>query len=118
MFSREKKYRLYLFQVTPTIFTQLYTIHGVHRKNVFPLVFSILPNKQQRTYERLIDELRRLCPAWSPKYIMMDFEKAAINAFQNAFTTPTSTLTISCCFFHLQKSILRKVQVNIGFEKY
>lgn len=98
--------------MTPSIFTQLYTIHGVYRGAVFPLVFALLSDKQQQTYENLIEELRRLRPTWRPKSVMVDFEKAAINAFHNAFDTPTNRFSISGCFFHLQKSILRKVQVS------
>jgi hypothetical protein len=48
---------------------------------------------------------------------MLDFEKAAINAFQETFTTTTNTVKISGCFFHLQKSILRKVQVSNNLRK-
>ncbi|CAF4495412.1 unnamed protein product, partial [Rotaria magnacalcarata] len=99
------------FKVTPAIFTQLYTIHGVYRNCVFPLVFALLSDKQQQTYQRLINELRRLCPSWNPKSVMIDFEKGAINAFQGTFTT----LSISGCFFHLQKSIQRKLQ-NLGLK--
>lgn len=102
----------FLIKVTPSIFTQLYTIHGVYRGSAFPLVFALLSDRQQQTYEKLIDELRRLRPTWCPKSVMVDFEKAAINAFQKAFDTPTNQLSISGCFFHLQKSILRKVQVS------
>jgi hypothetical protein len=98
--------------VTPTIFTQLYTIHGVYRDAVFPLVFTLLSDKQQATYEKLINQLRHLRPTWNPKSVMVDFEKAAINAFQKVFNTATSQISVSGCFFHLQESILRKVQLR------
>ena len=103
------------FKVTPTIFTQLYTIHGVYRNGVFPLVFALLSDKQQQTYQKLINELRRLCPSWSPKSVMVNFEKAAINAFEATFNSTTNPISISGCFFHLQKSILRKVQ-DLGWK--
>jgi hypothetical protein len=48
----------------------------------------------------------------TPKSVMVDFEKAAINAFEGTFNTTTNPTTISGCFFHLQKSIQRKVQVS------
>jgi hypothetical protein len=98
--------------VTPSIFAQLYTLHGVYRNAVFPLVFTLLPDKQQATYEKLINQLLVLRPTWNPKSVMADFEKAAINSFQKVFNTPTTQITVSGCFFHLQKSILRKVQVR------
>jgi hypothetical protein len=68
-----------------------------------------LADKQQETYQRLINELCHLCPSWNPKLIMVDFEKAAINAFQETFSTTANLLKISGYFFHLQKSIRRKV---------
>jgi hypothetical protein len=84
----------------------------VYRNAVTPVVFALLPNKTEQTYRRLIDKLLELCPSWHPKYIMMDFEKAAINAFAGKFTTTPNPLVMSGCFFHLQNSIQRKVQVS------
>ncbi|CAF1542048.1 unnamed protein product [Adineta ricciae] len=76
-------------------------------------IFALLTDKRQLTYERLIDELCRLCPSWNPTSVMVDFEKAAINAFQKRFGTTTNPLPISACFFHLQKSIQRKLQLQL-----
>ncbi|CAF4637691.1 unnamed protein product, partial [Didymodactylos carnosus] len=98
--------------VTPTIFYQLYTMHVAYRNTVIPVVFALLPNKNQQTYRRLINELTELCPLWNPKSIMMDFERAAINVSGGSFTTTTNASTMSGCFFHLQNNIQRKVQVS------
>ncbi|CAF1003542.1 unnamed protein product [Rotaria sordida] len=46
---------------------------------------------------------------------MVDFENAAINAFQSSFGTTNSPVGMSACFFHLQKSILRKLQ-DLGLK--
>ncbi|CAF4820499.1 unnamed protein product, partial [Rotaria sp. Silwood2] len=75
------------FKVTPTIFYQLYVMYVVYRHAVIPIIFAFLPNKTQQTYQRLINELLGLCPAWKPKFIMMDFDKAAANAFRDSFST-------------------------------
>jgi hypothetical protein len=101
-----------LFQVAQTIVTQLYTVHGVYWDAVFSLVFTLLSDKQQVTYEKLMNQLSLLRPTWNPKPVMFDFEKAAINVFQKVFDTPTSQIAVSGCFFHLQKTILRKVQLR------
>jgi len=79
--------------------------------NVFPIVFAVLADKQQQTYQRLINEFKNLCPSWNPKLILVALEKGAINAFQSSFGTTTSPVAMSACFFHLQKSILSKLQV-------
>jgi hypothetical protein len=97
-----------LFQVTLTIFNQLYTVHGVYQSAVFSLVFTLLSDKQQATYETLINQLRILRPTWIPKSVMVDFEKAAINAFQKVFEMPTSQIAVYGFFFHLRKSIQKE----------
>ncbi|CAF1550208.1 unnamed protein product [Rotaria sordida] len=81
----------------------------------FKALFAVLADKQQQTYQRLINELKNLCPSWNPKLIMVDFEKAEINAFQSSFGTATNSVGMSACFFHLQKSILSKLQ-DLGLK--
>ena len=76
-------------------------MHVVYRGVVIPVVFALLPNKKQQTYHRLIDKLFEICPSWNPKFIMMDFERSAINEFGGKFTTTTTT--ISGCFFSFSK---------------
>ncbi|CAF3234446.1 unnamed protein product [Rotaria socialis] len=105
------------FKVTPLIFAQLYTTHGVYRNDVFPLIFALLPDEQQQSYKRLIKELCHLCPAWFPKSSMVDFEKWAISAFEEEINTITNSVKISGCFFDLQRSILGKVQVSNAFTQ-
>ncbi|CAF2251330.1 unnamed protein product [Rotaria magnacalcarata] len=53
------------FKITPLIFAQLYTTHGVYRNDLFPLIFALLRDKQQQSYKRSIKELCHLCPAWN-----------------------------------------------------
>ncbi|CAF5174778.1 unnamed protein product, partial [Rotaria magnacalcarata] len=103
------------FKATPSIFYQLYAMHVVYRNAVLPVIFALIPNKTEQTYRRLIEKVSELCPLWNPKYIMMDFEKASINAFADKFTTTTNPSLMSGCFFHLQNSIQRKVQ-ELGFK--
>lgn len=38
------------FSCAPSIFTQLYTIHGIQCSNVLPSVYALLPNKKKKTY--------------------------------------------------------------------
>jgi hypothetical protein len=38
-----------LIQMAPAIFNQLYTLHGIHRVAVLPLLFTLLSDKQQVT---------------------------------------------------------------------
>jgi hypothetical protein len=87
-------------------------MHIVYRNAVIPVVFALLPNKNQPTYRPLIGKLTELCSLWHPISIMIDFEIAAINEFGDKFTTTTDPATMSGCFFHLQNSVQRKLQVS------
>ncbi|CAF3709620.1 unnamed protein product, partial [Rotaria socialis] len=99
------------FNATPSIFYQLYAMHVVYRNAVLPVVFALLPNKTQQTHRRLIDKLSEICPLWSPKFIMMDFELASINEFGDKFVTTTNPSIISGCFF-----IYKIVFNDLGFK--
>ncbi|CAF4063073.1 unnamed protein product [Rotaria sp. Silwood1] len=100
------------FKVVPEIFYQLFVIHANYREHVLPVSFILLPGKSSQIYQKMINEIIALVPGWSPRRIMMDFEKALINVFSGAF--PTAEL--SGCFFHLSQSVQRYLQDN-GFKK-
>ena len=50
-------YAVGTFSVCPKIFFQLYAIHGRRDGTTFPCVFSLLPNKNENTYNRLFEQL-------------------------------------------------------------
>jgi hypothetical protein len=94
------------FKVVPGIFFQLYSIHFSFGAGINPAaVYCLLTEKTSDTYTRMLRELKILIPAAAPRKIMVDFERAAMNAFELAF--PGSTIT--GCYFHLCQSLLRKV---------
>ncbi|CAJ0959347.1 unnamed protein product [Ranitomeya imitator] len=90
---------------------QLYTIHVVHSGLVVPLVYTLLTDKSRSTYQRLLQELEKLQPGLQPDNLMLDFELAAIQAFESEFPNLVKT----GCFFHLSQSVWRKVQ-NEGLK--
>ena len=96
------------FKVVPEIFYQLFIIHAVYRRHVVPVVYALLRRKNVETYQRLVDEVIKIAPNWSPASITMDFEQASINTFQQKF----QSVALSGCYFHLQQSIHRKLQVR------
>lgn len=98
-------------------FTQLYTIHAdigstVESTNIVPILYSLLPNKSERTYTRLFSLLKEKLPSWNPTYFKIDFEISAINAFRSVF--PRSQL--KGCNFHFNQCLWRKVQ-SLGLAK-
>nr|CAD7441392.1 unnamed protein product [Timema bartmani] len=68
------------FKTVPPVFGQLYTIHEFEANNSIPLVYTILADKRQRTYSRLLRKVNELEPASSPRTFMTDFEMSMINA--------------------------------------
>ena len=75
-------------------------------------IYALLPNKSEKTYHNLTQALQQLITNANPERIMMDFEKAAVNAFSTTF--PAAKFT--GCYFHLCQSVLRKIN-KIGLKK-
>lgn len=73
---------------------------------IIPLIYALLPNKTKCTYKRLIVELKKLQPNIKPSSIMMDFEVALHNAFEELF----ENVRIRGCFFHFCQCVWRKIQ--------
>ena len=95
------------FDTAPPLFTQIYSIHGTHLGRTHPLVFALLPNKRQATYESMFTELKNISPRnLNPTSVLTDFEMAAIQATRSAFPTSHN----SARFFHLSQNIYRKIQ--------
>ena len=93
------------FSVVPNLFTQLYTIHAEMDSIIFPCIYALLPNKTEAIYDKLFKKLLEIEPLLNPLTIMVDFEKAAINALEENFIS-----VITGCFFHLSQNIFRRVQ--------
>jgi hypothetical protein len=100
------------FKISPEIFYQVYTIHAQIQSSIVPTIFALLPNKQERTYDRMWHELKELEPSLEPTVLMTDFEMAAINSAKTAFPD----IQTKGCYFHLGQSLWRKVQ-DLGLRE-
>ena len=75
------------FKVVPNLFYQLYTILGVRRPHdsnrepAVPVLWILMASKQECAYVHAFQKIADMLPDWSPHNIMLDFEKAAMNAF-------------------------------------
>lgn len=94
------------FKVSPTIFTQVFTIHALINNSAYPLIYVLLPAKTEHGYERVMRKIVELHPGLTPSSIMVDFEKAILNSCETVF--PGARLV--GCFFHLGQCLWRKVQ--------
>ena len=93
------------FQVSPNLWTQLFTIHLVIQERSFPRVFALLPNKRESTYLKLFKAIRELRQNAQPESCIIDFEIAV----HNAFTIVFETAEVSGCLFHFGQSCWRKI---------
>lgn len=94
------------FKVAPKLFFQVFTIHSLVEHKALPMVYALMTDKTEASYNRLFDGLKNLQPALNPKSIMSDFEKASQNAVGQAFPAAE----IVGCLFHLGQNLWRKVQ--------
>lgn len=94
------------FKIVPELFFQLYSIHAEFEGLVIPCVYALLSNKEETTYDAVFRKLLEFEPALNPLSIMVDFEKAAINALENNFIS-----VISGCFF---SSLAKYLSTNSG----
>ena len=76
----------------------------------FPLVYALLTSKESEQYTTVLNAVKNSSEKYrivcSSNKILTDFELAIINATSSMY----SDSPIKCCFFHLCKSIYRKVQ--------
>ena len=95
------------FKVAPQQFYQLYTIHAEKDGYVFPCVYSLVTKKDELTYMKIMRKLVELEPELDSSYIMVDFEKAAINAFEDQFLA-----VLTSCFFSFFSKCVQKNSIN------
>ena len=75
-----------------------------------PMLWCLMPNKAEETYLRLfnlIQDLLNQANLALNACIMVDFERASRNAFQQVFCVQ---IRIQCCHFHFSQCIWRAVQ--------
>ena len=88
----------------------MYTVHAEYHNHSFPLLYGLLPDKQQVTYERflrlIIEAVGEHNVNFRPEEVKVDFEMAAIQAVH---TTLPGT-TVKGCLFHYGQCINWAVQ--------
>lgn len=100
------------FKTVPTMFFQLYTIHGVVHGYSFPLIYCISTRKTESFYTQVLQQLRthatELNYDLNPQFILSDFEIAFMNAARTIF--PNSS--IKGCLFHFTQAIYKQAIVK------
>ena len=96
------------FQTVPSLFYQLYTIHGEIEDAYFPLVFGLLPQKTEGIYVKMFEKIREFLNVPKVQRIITDFELAVINACSLLFPSGLS----HGCYFHYRQCVRRHLQTN------
>jgi hypothetical protein len=93
------------FSLAPAIFSQVYVIMAEREGFVLPVLYALLPNKQEETYKRMLQAIKEMWPELNPVSVSMDFEQAAIGAFRSTF----SEVHLHGCLFHLTRNMRNKL---------
>lgn len=105
------------FSYCTKFFKQLFSLHGLINERYIPLVFCLLKDKSEKTYEFCLSKIQELCCQFhlnlSPKEIVIDFEKSIHNAVRNVW----KNVIITGCRFHLTQSWYRKIQ-KLGLTQH
>ncbi|KAL0861403.1 hypothetical protein ABMA27_008947 [Loxostege sticticalis] len=96
------------FKSCPKGFHQLYTIHGYDDKThiITPIFYALLPNKKTVTYKLLLKLIKKQISDFQPAKITLDFEVAAINAFQQTFPE----IIFKGCYYHFNRCLWKKAK--------
>ena len=112
------------FKVSPTIFTQVFTVLGAIEQEgrtadqavlALPFIFALLSGKEDKMYTAVLQAVKRAATSFgivncTPLRVMSDFEVAIQNSVRHVFPS----VTPAGCFFHLAKSVYRHVQEEEG----
>jgi len=58
----------------------VFVILAKRAEYVFPMVYSLLPNKRQKTYDGLFGLIKTICPLFNQTSISLDFKMAVMNS--------------------------------------
>lgn len=77
----------------------------------FPLVYALTCNKKRPTYQLIWEKILEIQPDINPKYVMTDFELAAIGVLREKFPDAKR----HGCVFHFGKNIFKHI-VEAGLK--
>ncbi|KFD46931.1 hypothetical protein M513_12177 [Trichuris suis] len=94
-----------MFSFAPLLFQQVYVLLAEREGFVFPVLYTLLPDKREATYRRMLTTVKEIWPQLVLEHIFVDFEKAAINAAPATL----SAAQILGCFFHLVRNLTKQL---------
>ena len=105
------------FRSAPHPYKQIYTIHAEVRGHVVTVATCLMLNKNTGSYRQVIQALKTAVRQvtgrrWRPTTIIVDFELAAINAFQSEFRN----ISVKGCYFHFNQALWKHIQ-DLGLTR-
>ena len=98
------------FSMASNIFVQLYVIRAPLDSSAISCAYILLPGKTECMYTEILREVVNACRGLglnpTPQTIVMDFEKAAINAARNVL----GVNDITGCYFHFCGNVWKRIQ--------
>ena len=73
------------FKTPRPLFQQLFTVHVIIDGKAIPVIFGLLLNKQGQTYMKFFESILDVEPNLGPETVLVDFEKASLNAVRICF---------------------------------
>ncbi|KAL3086292.1 hypothetical protein niasHT_040084 [Heterodera trifolii] len=92
------------FKVAPAAWTQCFVIGAFVNRRLTLCVHALLPGKQRKYYEEVLNAIKAVIAPNTPARIISDFETATIRAMRETF--PVAQLT--GCLFHMSQAVFRK----------
>ena len=103
------------FRTCPTLFYQIFSLHGFKNGKQFPLVYALLPDKTRQTYSRLFELVKQKVVSFGlsldPSKFLGDFELAIKQSVDLTFPLAE----FKGCYFHFTQALMRKFQ-TIGLQ--
>ena len=100
------------FYACPSMFHQFYTVHAMVDGSMYPLVFALLPGKDEVIYTHFFSQIRHQLQL-QPDTVFIDYETATNNTARTVFPG----VIVKGCFFHFTQCIWRKTQ-KCGLQTY
>ena len=95
------------FDVSPKLFKQLFTVNIIVKNRNLPMLYALLPDKTEISYTLVFKFIQGYISI-PPKSVLVDFEKAALNAIAKTF----KETSIQGCYFHLASNMWKHVNNN------
>ena len=96
-----------MFGMVPECIGQLYSIHAVMKGAIIPSIYALLPNKMQKTYERLLNILKELQVSYRAFFVCIHKQTAD----ESAFSTINGCLQIHLSFDNMQHQMFRETSI-------